>query len=223
MTWPTNPRPAKSIAALRAEVDARFPHRSKASDGMLGDADHATRDSDHNPWVRDGKVGVVTAVDITEDSAPGVPEIADLIVATLIEGRDARVKYLIHEGLIWRSYDKVLGSRLINAWQPAPYAGPNGHFHHCHVSVWDSKALYDSTAPWGIWPAPKETVAMTRGPHPDAALEHLLAARREVRKAMANAEKNSKAAKLRKLSAANVDATAAIQSIKSIKPKPKKR
>lgn len=219
MTWPVNPRPAKSLTILLSEVNTRFPNRSKVSDGMLGDAAHATRDSDHNPWVKDGNVGVVTAVDITEDSAPGVPEIADLIVETLVERHDPRVKYIIHEGLIWRSYAKS----GIPAWHPAPYDGPNGHFHHCHVSVWDSKALYDSTVTWGIWPAPKEDRVMTRGPHPDAALEYFLAGRREVRLALANAEKNKKTAKARKLSVANVEATLAIRSIKSIKPKPKKR
>lgn len=221
MSWPTNPRPAKALTALRAEVDARFPHRSKASDGLLGDAAHATRDSDHNPWVRDGSVGVVTAIDITEDSAPGVPEIADLIVETLIERRDPRVKYLIHEGLIWRAYDKVAAGRLIKAWQPAPYTGPNGHFHHCHVSVWDTKALYDNAAGWGIWPAPREDTPMTRGKHVDAALSLYRAGRREVRLALAVAERKGKPVKHRRLTVANVESTAAIQALKSIKPKKK--
>lgn len=146
MTWPVDPRPAKALLALVGEVNTRFPNRSKASDGMLGDAAHATRDSDHNPWVQDGSVGVVTAVDITDGSAPGVPEIADLIVSTLVSRRDQRVKYIIHEGTIWRSYDKP----GIPAWTPAPYTGSNGHFQHVHVSVLPEKVHYDSTAPWGI-------------------------------------------------------------------------
>lgn len=144
--WPHNPRPAKSLLVLFDEVNTRFPNRSKASDGMLGDAAHATRESDHNPWVKDGTTGVVTAADITDDSAPGVPEIADLIVQTLVARRDRRVKYIIHEGRIWRSYDKP----GIPKWTPAPYTGSNLHFKHVHVSVWDDKNLYDDTSPWGI-------------------------------------------------------------------------
>jgi hypothetical protein len=150
-------RCAKSLDKLLAEVNARFPPRSKASDGWIGDAAHATRDSDHNPWVKDGTVGVVTARDFTEDDAPGVPEIADLIVSTLVRRKDKRVKYVIHEGRIWRSYDKP----GIPAWHPAPYTGTNSHTKHVHVSVLPTKALYDSTAGWGIYPAPATAVYHT--------------------------------------------------------------
>ena len=143
-------RRAKSLDKLVAEVNARFPNRSKTSDGWIGDAAHASRDSDHNPWVKDGDVGVVTAEDITEDDAPGVPEIADFIVKTLVKRRDRRVKYLIHESTIWRSYDKP----GIPAWTPAPYSGTNAHIKHVHVSVQPMKSLYDSVAPWGIFPPP---------------------------------------------------------------------
>lgn len=178
MSWPTNPRPARSLTVLLDEVNARWPNRSKASDGLLGDASHQTRDSDHNPWVKDGTTGVVTAVDITDDAAPGVPEIADLIVQTLVQRRDARVKYLIHEGTMWRSYDKP----GIPAWEPAPYTGTNGHFAHAHVSVWDEKDLYDFTAPWGI-ALPVAPVPPDRPKKVVAVLNALRALRHSARKA----------------------------------------
>lgn len=143
-------RRAKALDKLVTEVNLRFPGRSKVSDGWIGDPAHATRNSDHNPWVKDGAVGVVTAEDITEDDAPGVPEIADFIVATLVKRRDKRVKYLIHEGRIWRSYAKP----GIPAWTSSPYTGTNAHMHHVHISVLPDKALYDSTAGWGIYPPP---------------------------------------------------------------------
>lgn len=146
MSWPNNPRPAKSLLTLRDEDNALFPHRSTASDGMLGDAAHQTRDSDHNPWVKDGSVGVVTAVDLTEDAEGGLSEIVDFILAVIIANRDPRVKYLIHEGMICRSYPKP----GIPAWTWAPYTGLNGHFKHGHISVQPEKALYDSTKPWGL-------------------------------------------------------------------------
>lgn len=145
-------RRAKSLDKLVAEVNARFPKRSKASDGWIGDPDHQSRESDHNAWVDDPATAanVVTAQDITEDDAPGVAEIADFVVATLVRRKDKRVKYLICDGRIWRSYDKP----GIPAWTPAPYSGTNAHTKHCHVSVKPDKALYDSTAGWGIYPPP---------------------------------------------------------------------
>src|SRR5688500_3284745 len=64
-------RVAKSLLTLRDEVNQAAPQRSKASDGTIGDAAHCRRQSDHNPWVRDGNIGVVTAMDITDDPTHG--------------------------------------------------------------------------------------------------------------------------------------------------------
>ena len=67
MAW----RVAKSLLKLRDQINAHAPKRSKKSDGYIGDAAHASRSSDHNPWVKDGKMGVVTAADFTHDPAGG--------------------------------------------------------------------------------------------------------------------------------------------------------
>lgn len=142
-------RVAKSLLRLIEECNERWPTRSKASDGTIGDARHASENSDHNPWVKDDKgEGVVTAADITAASEPDVPDIAALIVRTLVARRDRRVKYLIHKGYIWRSYSKP----GIPAWTPARYTGPNPHDHHVHVSVLPEQRLYDDVEHWGVFP-----------------------------------------------------------------------
>lgn len=66
---PPSWRVARALLTLRREVVALAPRRSKASDGTISDAAHQGRNTDHNPWVRDGGVGMVTALDITHDPA----------------------------------------------------------------------------------------------------------------------------------------------------------
>lgn len=137
-------RVAKSLHVLLQELNALAPKRHRASDGSIGDAAHAARDSDHNPWVKEGNMGIVTACDFTHDPERG----ADMhsFVAHLVKRRDPRIKYIIWDKRIWRSYDKP----SIPAWTPSAYTGSNGHTHHAHISVKSDKALYDSTASWGL-------------------------------------------------------------------------
>lgn len=136
MAW----RPAKSLVTLREQINQMAPNRSKASDGTIGDAAHASRDSDHNPWVRDGNIGVVTALDITHDSEDGCD--AGAIVQALAESRDPRIKYLI-----WNR--RILSSR-VQPWVWRNYTGRNPHTKHFHLSVKPEKSFYDSTDPWQI-------------------------------------------------------------------------
>jgi hypothetical protein len=137
-------RVAKALLKLRDQVNARAPRRNKASDGTIGDAAHCQRNSDHNPWVRDGSIGVVTALDITNDPAGGcdVNTIAEAIRAS----RDSRVKYIIWNKPIANS----AGIGTAEPWQWRPYTGPNPHTRHMHVSVKPDKVSYDSTANWAI-------------------------------------------------------------------------
>ena len=64
-------RVAKSLLLLRNQVNRKAPNRSKVSDGTIGDKAHQSQNSDHNAWVKDGSVGVVTALDITHDPTDG--------------------------------------------------------------------------------------------------------------------------------------------------------
>ena len=137
-------RVAKSLLVLRDQVNRKAPNRKKASDGTIGDAAHQTRNSDHNPWVRDGSIGVVTAMDVTHDPADGCD--AGELAESIRGSRDARVKYLI-----WNRH--ILNSLPIGGsppWTWRPYGGSNPHDHHVHISVKPDKADYDSTVAWNI-------------------------------------------------------------------------
>lgn len=138
MAW----RMAKSLEVLRGQVNSRYPGRSTAADGGIGDEAHASRSSDHNPWVQDGKMGVVTARDFTNDPAHGVS--SEALASAILKAQDPRLKY-------------VISNRKIGSGPKGPqpgvwrkYTGANPHDHHFHISVNDSKALYDSEKPWDL-------------------------------------------------------------------------
>lgn len=133
-------RVARSLGRLREQCDAAWPARSTLSDGTIGDAEHATRDSDHNPWYGPG---IVTAADITHDPAHG----ADMhkLAASLVASRDRRIKYLIWDERI------CSGSAGPAPWTWMAYDGINPHTKHMHVSVVASP-LCDDLAPWRLPP-----------------------------------------------------------------------
>jgi hypothetical protein len=136
MSW----RTAKCLIRLRDQINQKAPDRSKASDGTIGDVNHAKRLSDHNPWVQDDGLGIVTAIDITNDPAHGCD--AEQIVQALVASRDSRIKYII-----WNH--QILNSQ-VQPWTWRAYNGTNPHTHHFHLSVKDSKAMYDSADPWQV-------------------------------------------------------------------------
>jgi len=140
MTW----RTAKSLDILLRQINALSPNRDKSSDGSIGDESHASRSSDHNPWVHDAEGnGVVTARDFTNDPKHGV--VSDKIAHMLIDSRDDRIKYVISNGKI------ASGSGQAQpAWVWRKYTGTNPHDHHCHVSVKPDRAHYDDDGPWQL-------------------------------------------------------------------------
>ncbi len=137
-------RVAKALLALREQVNAMAPTRRKKSDGTIGDAAHASRDSDHNPWVRDAGVGVVTAMDITHNPDGGCD--AGALANTLLASRDPRIKYVIFNRRIASHLQK--GPAAPFQWRP--YGGSNPHTKHVHISVRDVKTAYDATDRWTI-------------------------------------------------------------------------
>jgi hypothetical protein len=135
-------RVADSLRHLKKQVDTRAPSRRRDSDGTIGDAAHASRNSDHNPWVIENGTGVVTALDITHDPLGGCD--AGTLAESIRTSRDPRVKYIIWNRQI-ASSSSVSGAP---AWAWRPYLGNNPHNKHVHISVKSNKDVYDSTADW---------------------------------------------------------------------------
>ncbi|WP_163168118.1 hypothetical protein [Arthrobacter sp. Alg241-R88] len=145
-------RVARSLDALLGEVNAHAPRRNKASDGSIGDAAHATRSSDHNPWVVFGGQGIVRARDFTHDPANGLDcqDLANALASLIAVGGHPACRsgaYVIWRGRIY-SFD-----RRHEGWRP--YSGSNPHNHHLHLSVATDPAGFDSILPWGVFVDPK--------------------------------------------------------------------
>ena len=118
------------LAALR-DANARWPHRSYVSDGILGDARHQATKSDHNHG---------NAVDITargERRFPETPFGKDLAEMAIT---DRRVHYVIWDHQIWNAY------RAAECWRA--YNGSNPHTHHVHISIHPNLRADDSPWPW---------------------------------------------------------------------------
>jgi hypothetical protein len=147
MTW----RNCIASIKLAEEIDIRWPNRDHEEDGTIGDEAHASRKSDHNPFVKDANgVGVVRARDIDEDldgnKANGPQDIRELrdFLLGLARSGDPRFKnggYFISEGYLYSER---------TSWQPVVYHGANKHDKHFHVSFSLDAEGYDSDAPYGL-------------------------------------------------------------------------
>lgn len=119
---------APSLATLRSEIDGRWPHRSKVSDGTIGDPAHSARASDHNPNRR----GSVNAIDVTNEGI----DVGALIRAAVAHPSTA---YVISRG--------VIRSRTYG-FSPRPYSGDNPHDKHVHISIQQTRTAEQSERSW---------------------------------------------------------------------------
>jgi hypothetical protein len=130
---------AESLGRLLAQLNALAPHRSKVSDGGIGDANHATRDSDHNPWYVLDSQPLVTARDFTNDPAGGLD--CQRLADALRRARDSRLKYVIWNRRI------MSGAGGPSPWVWRSYTGTNPHTKHLHLSVVADQRCRDAS-PW---------------------------------------------------------------------------
>lgn len=113
-------RGAHCLDVALGQLNALAPNRSKLSDGGLGDAAHAARESDHNPDAN----GVYHARDFTHDPAHG----ADMGLYPRRLIADPRATYVIFNNLF---YDKVNGAIRV---RPYPLVNPDGARRNTHAS-----------------------------------------------------------------------------------------
>jgi hypothetical protein len=136
-------REARALTALRNQINAAYPNRSKVSDGGIADARHIKAGaSDHIP----DRDGVYHARDFTHCPQNGFDsyEFANRLLAA----QDPRLKYLISNGRIGSGPTGPQPGR----WRK--YTGANKHDHHVHVSVVGGP-MQDDDRPWaGIVPPP---------------------------------------------------------------------
>lgn len=149
-------RCARSLDRLIQDIDTIAPERITKSDGWIGDPKHRSKDSDHNPWVINSGTGIVTARDITHD--PRHAADMHLIAERIIKNQDERVKYMIFDGQLVRSYPK----HGLSAWTWESYRG-NPHRQHLHISVKPEPIFYDATRSWKIGPEIKAAKKLRRG------------------------------------------------------------
>lgn len=122
------PRLAASLRRLGRETDLLWPHRTRTSDGWIGDAAHSVRASDHNP---DGH-GIVHALDIT--TARIEPMV--LVVACCVH---PSTNYVIFRRRIYSRSHRFIGRF---------YEGSDPHTEHVHVSISTTSAAERSVRPW---------------------------------------------------------------------------
>ena len=127
MSWHLAP----ALDRLRDEVNAKWPNRSKASDGTIGDAAHSSRTSDHNPNSRRS----VNAIDVT---AKGI-DTDELIAAAK---RHPSVRYII--------FNRRIMNRDIGNFRSRRYSGSNPHTQHVHISLYQSPIAERRTQSWGL-------------------------------------------------------------------------
>ncbi len=110
---------APACRAALTEATRRWPGRSKASDGILGDQSHKARRSDHNEG---------NAFDLTSDPGKGVDctVIAERLRWRAASGEEPRITYLIWNRQIASPKD---------GWRWRAYTGSNPHTKHLHVSI----------------------------------------------------------------------------------------
>lgn len=132
MAWSTIP----AADTLTAEMNAAFPERDKASDGSIGDGEHSTRSSDHNPDETgttpsedSDTFNEVHAKDLDSDlkrKGWTLKRVFEIMRKRAAAGQEKRIQNMICDGEI------TSASWGFSEWRD--YTGTDPHDTHGHVS-----------------------------------------------------------------------------------------
>jgi hypothetical protein len=136
-------RTPDSLNSLLDEIEDAQPERDTTPDGTVASSQHTINNSssDHEPVV--DPYGIVCAADIAHSDDPDGTDVQALF-DSLLESRDERIKYLIHNSQIASSYS----TSTRKAWEWGPYTGYNAHVSHGHISVRKEPEYYDDPSDW---------------------------------------------------------------------------
>lgn len=160
-------RPSPFCRSVLAEATALAPTRNRASDGIVGDADHAARSSDHNGATagqvdnQPGRVGLVHAVDVTHD--PPVFDAhayAEQVRQRCASGQERRIAYIVShdfaanaDRIASPSLKVMPGAGFGKRWQWRRKAG-GAHANHAHYSIVYETWAEQSSGPLFSEPSP---------------------------------------------------------------------
>lgn len=134
------PTLVKPLVNLRSQLNTRFSDRDKASDGWIGDYQHQTGTSGHNPddtagggnaeWEGDAdSVQDVRAIDVDKDLRDvygwTMERFIQWFIGRLREGEFQNIRYVIFNKRIWHRRD---------GFATHEYTGSNPHDKHAHFS-----------------------------------------------------------------------------------------
>lgn len=134
MIWFLN----RFLTSWRNAIGKKFPKRTKASDGTIGDARHQAESfSEHNP----DKDGSVDAWDMDVNllgSSNPTGSAAELAAIEQLKKAFQRLP----ESQLW-IHNRQIANRDIGNWARRPYRGVNPHDHHVH---WQSRSSMEKVA-----------------------------------------------------------------------------
>lgn len=144
---------AKTLRILRDDnINVKWPRRPRTMDGWIGDDEHQSRQSDHNPNKRD--TVNATDTDSTQPPAPATPIHVPTVIAAMI--MHPSTHYVIHNGRIMDADDKFM---------PHRYTGSNKHYKHIHDSIRQSSAAENSTIVYKFILKPMSWGLLKQGSH----------------------------------------------------------
>jgi hypothetical protein len=114
------------LTSWRDAINRRFPKRTRASEGTIGNAEHSARSSEHNPD-RDGSVDAFD-MDVNLHGAPNdegdAAELREIEALKADFQKQPGAQLWIHRGWI--------ANKAVQRWKRRKYTGANKHGKHVH-------------------------------------------------------------------------------------------